>query len=149
MRSLPPVLIRTALLYADAEVFNPIKSIQLCAGVCALKRKNPLVVAFDETPRISFDVDAGDWVMLGIDEFAAIPREISLIRGTSPKSGVPVVTLKVPLISITGAKLSCVSTVAKFLLTLTALFRFVRGPVTETTPAWLMTIELFWSGLPV
>ena len=146
MRSVPPVLIRTALLYADAEVFNPIKSIQLFAGVCALKRKNPLEMSVDETPLISFDV--ADVVALGIAEFAAIPREISLMRGTSVKSGAPVVTLKVPLISIIGAKLSCVSTVAKFLLTVTAPFRFVR-PVTETTPAWLITIELFWSELPV
>jgi hypothetical protein len=64
MRSVPPVLIRTALLYADVEVFRPIKSIQLFAGVCALKRKNPLVLAFDETPLISFDV--ADVVALGI-----------------------------------------------------------------------------------
>ena len=104
------------------------------------------MLAFDETPRISFD-DAVV-VALGIAEVAATPLEISLIRGTSVKSGAPVDTLKVPLISITGANASCVSTVPKFLLTVTAPFRFVR-PVTETTPAWLITIELFWSELPV
>jgi hypothetical protein len=146
MRSVSLVLIRTALLYADAELFEPIKSIQLFAGVCALKRKNPLVLKFDDTPRISFDVDVV--VVLGIAEFAATPLEISLIRGTSLKFGAPVDTLNVPLISITGANESCVSTVPKFLLTVTAPFKFVR-PVTETTPAWLITIELFWSELPV
>ena len=55
IRSVPPVTIRTELLYflPVAWVLTPVKSIQLFAEVCALKRRNP-ELSNEFTPLISF-----------------------------------------------------------------------------------------------
>ncbi len=140
MRSLFAVLNRIELLYIEFvdDVLSPIRSILLFAAVCADKRKNPeFSVVF--TPLISFVLCPE--ASVGITAVGSIAREINFILGLSLNDVTEVVMWVVPVISRFDFTALCVVVSTKFLFILTAPFKFVR-PITETSPAELMTIEL-------
>ena len=139
MRSTPPVAIRIALLYLiplGVCEFVPIKSIQLFAGVCAVKRRNPeLWVVF--TPLTSF----ADWAKFGISNAGFIAPDNNLMRGLSVREVAALLICVVPLMSSTDFTDACVVLSTKFIPTPTRPLKFAR-PNTETSPSEFITIEL-------
>jgi hypothetical protein len=144
IRSTPAVLILTELLnFAPlfVSLLKPMRSIQLLFGAWAVRRKNPVSLVWT-TPRISFTLTP----MFGNGRSASLAMvpDTNLIRGLSVK--VPDTELDmciIPDISTFGVIPACAATAPKLLFIHTGPFRFAR-PVTDTSPAELITIELLW-----